>query len=190
MNKLLPCLIIVSLVLVGCTTSTKPASPLSFTYGVAKTGDFSFLPAAGVVTYSWRTDVPVAHVSEEFDADHYLNVIKAQIDAVLADKGYIEVQDEQAAFMYLDFGIATESAMGDDQIFESTQIATGIQVNEQTKEAGEKGSLYIAVFDAAGAFPRWRALAQGPTKNRINDPQEREELQTLIASMMDDLPSR
>ncbi|WP_234496257.1 DUF4136 domain-containing protein [Vibrio maritimus] len=187
MNKLLSSLLFASIALVGCTTSTTTNSPLNFSYGVAKTGDFSFLPQSGVVTYSWRSDSPVAHVSKEYDADYYLNVIKAQIDQVLASKGYVAVSDGHAATMHLDFGIATENAMNDEQIFESTQIATGIQGDSQK---GEKGSIYIAVFDSVGAFPRWRALAQGPTDQRVKDSEEREELKNLIGSMLDDLPPR
>lgn len=182
--------VIVSLALVGCTTTTKPTAPLNFSYGVAKTGDFSFLPQSGVVTYAWRSDIPVARVSTEFDADRYLVVIQQQIDEVLAEKGYVLVQDEQSATMYLDFGIATESAMADTQIFEQTQIATGIQASEQGSNHAEKGSLYIAVFDSVGAFPRWRGLAQGPTENNIEDPKEREELKLLISGMLKELPPR
>lgn len=182
-------LVLTSLALVGCTTTTKPAAPLNFSYGVAKTGDFGFLPQSGAVTYSWRANLPVARVSEDFDAEHYLSVIKAQIDEVLTSKGYIAVQDGQAATMHLDFGIATETAMDDEQIFASTQIKTGVQF-DATGQKSEKGSLYIAVFDSVGAFPRWRALAQGPTENRIDNPEEREELKNLIGAMLDDLPSR
>lgn len=189
MKYALMTLVLISLALVGCTTTTKPAAPLNFSYGVAKTGDFSFLPKVGVVTYSWRIDSPVAKVSEDFDAEHYLTVIKAKIDEVLTSKGYIAVQDGHAATMHLDFGIATERAMDDEQIFASTQIKTGVQF-DATGQKSEKGSLYIAVFDSVGAFPRWRALAQGPTENRINDPKEREELKNLIGAMLDDLPSR
>ncbi|GMQ48181.1 hypothetical protein [Vibrio sp. 10N] len=189
MKHVLTSFVIASLAMVGCTTSTKPVAPLNFAYGVAKTGDFGFLPQTGMVTYSWRTHSPVAKVSEDFDADHYLSVIKSQIDEVLASKGYLAVQDGHAASMHLDFGIATETAMNDEQIFESTQIKTGVQFESPTQN-GEKGSLYIAVFDSVGAFPRWRALAQGPTENRIDDPQEREELKNLIGAMLADLPPR
>ncbi|MCL9776882.1 DUF4136 domain-containing protein [Vibrio methylphosphonaticus] len=180
--------VVSSLLMMGCTTVTPP--PAHFSYGIATTGDFSFLPASKPNTYSWKSDAAVAHVSEEINAKEYISVIQSLIDQELSNKGFVKVAPSQSPQMWMEFGIATESKMTDDDIFASTQISTGIQVEAGPGENGEKGSLYIAAFAPLGDFPRWRVLAQGPTERRIDDPELRAEMEQIIGSMMKNVPTR
>ncbi|MFA0086958.1 hypothetical protein [Vibrio sp. 10N.261.51.F12] len=177
---------ITSLLLMGCTTVTPPQA--NFSYGIATTGDFSFLPASKPNTYSWKADAAVAHVPSKVDAREYIAVIQELIDNELSKKGFVRVLASQSPQMWMEFGIATESKMTDDEVFESTQISTGIQVDAKPGEKGEKGSVYIAAFAPIGDFPRWRVLAQGPTEQRIGDPSQRDEMEDIIASMMRNVP--
>lgn len=189
MTKKLSLLLIAGLALVGCTTTAISPQP-NLSYGIATTGDFSFLPAQGVATYAWRPDSAVARVSDNVDGEKYLKVIKHLIDNELASKGYIQVSSSQRPNMFMDFGIATESGMNDQEIFESTQISTGIKVDAEPGEEGEKGSVYVAAFAPVGDFPRWRVLAQGPTEGRIDDPNQQHEMERIITSMLNLIPSR
>ncbi len=182
-------LLIAVFALIGCTTTTTSPQP-NLSYGIATTGDFSFLPTQGAATYAWRPDSAVAKVSNGVDGEKYLKVIKAMIDKELANKGYIQIPPSQYPNMFMDFGIATESGMNDQEIFNSTQISTGIKLDAKPGEEGEKGSIYVAAFAPIGDFPRWRVLAQGPTTGRIDDPTQQQEMEKLIDAMLNLVPAR
>lgn len=187
MIKTLTFALAMTLSLTGCTTATT-APKVNYSYGIATTGDFSFLPNQAVSTYAWKKGPVVARVSSELDGDRYLAVIRSLIDNEMAQKGYIKIDASQSPSMLMDFGIATESKMNDQEIFKSTQISTGIQVAAAPGEKGEKGTIYVAAFAPNSDFPRWRVLAQGPTEQRVDDPQEHEEMQRIISLMLNTVP--
>ncbi|MCJ2376788.1 hypothetical protein LNL84_08060 [Vibrio sp. ZSDZ34] len=174
-------------ILAGCTTQTTAPS---YSYGVVTTGDFSFLARNHNYTYAWQPGEAVAKVPDTIDADVYRAAIRQAIDEVMRVKGYSLTHWETGPAMLIDFGIATESGMTDQEIFDKTQISTGIQVSAEPGERGEKGTLYVAVFDPIYELPRWRVLAQGPTESdNLSRPEDKKELQQIISSMLRPIPT-
>ncbi len=80
--------------------------------------------------------------------------------------------------------------MNDQEIFESTKYLPVLRCRQNLVRKGEKGSVYVAAFAPVGDFPRWRVLAQGPTERRIDEPSQQHEMEKIITSMLNLIPSR
>ncbi|WP_295899163.1 DUF4136 domain-containing protein [uncultured Vibrio sp.] len=175
----------------GCSTSVEKPRPMDF--GVVISGDSQQFQS--VSTFAWHDRSGTVIAKDKQRAQEASQLYHALVEQVMIDKGYRLVSRPLEADVLLAVAIAQQSEMTDSDIFVKTMLSTGILPVDEAGEAVEKGSLYVAAFSTKAALqdnrtqPMWRALAQRPLKDDVDEETRLSLATDLVKRMMNSIPT-
>lgn len=187
MLRFIPALIVAfSSVLVGCVQVEEPKP---YSYGVVQSGDFSLLESSAK-TYAWLPDTGLVY-SENSASDNRTtsHLFAEKIEQVLQEKGYRRVSSVGMADFLVAYGLASDEALNDDQVFKRTRLSTGIeQFSYDGENANQKGSFAVAMYTQNGSLPFWRGLVQGASNMKMSDEEIDARAYQVVSSVFSQLP--
>ncbi|CAM4107332.1 DUF4136 domain-containing protein [Vibrio neonatus] len=172
--------IVFALFLSACTTT--PQHNNNFAIGIVSSGDFQFIQS-GAKTYAWHPKSGQAYIDEDADKSSVQNMFNEAIGKSLAEKGYIRVPMSQQPHFIVGYGVAIESELSDDEIFNKTHLATGIPA-EDFGNSEQKGTIVIAMYSYPLMELRWRSLAQAGAEQERDTHQ----IKGYVDSMLKEMP--
>ncbi|PMG05587.1 hypothetical protein BCV00_02100 [Vibrio breoganii] len=173
-----------ALVLSACTTTTKPAN--NFAIGIVSSGDYQFI-RPGAKTYAWHPKSGVAYVDSGVSKKTLKHVFNEAIGKSLAEKGYQRVSLQQQPNFIVGYGVAVESALNDDELFDKTQLATGIPASDFS-DSEQKGTIFIAMYNYPLMELKWRALAQGASAPEMDPENSQDRIKSYVDTMLKEMP--
>ncbi|OBT15506.1 hypothetical protein A9264_13195 [Vibrio sp. UCD-FRSSP16_10] len=173
-----------AVVLSACTTTPPPAN--NFAIGIVTSGDYRFI-GPGTKTYAWHPRSGKAYVAEEMNEGNIRHVFNDAISQSLAEKGYIRVPLQQQPDFVIGYGVALESALNDDQLFDKIQLSTGIPASD-FNNSDEKGSIVIAMYTYPLLELKWHSLAQGGADPKHDPEKNKQKIKSYVDSMLKDMP--
>ncbi|GEM77948.1 DUF4136 domain-containing protein [Vibrio superstes] len=173
-----------ALVLSACTTTTKPAN--NFAIGIVSSGDFQLIQP-GAKTYAWHPKSGVAYVESGVSKKTLKHVFNEAISKSLEEKGYQRVSLKQQPNFIVGYGVAVESELNDDDLFDKTQLATGIPASD-FGNAEQKGTIFIAMYNYPLMELKWRALAQGAAAPELEPEKSEERIKSYVDTMLKEMP--
>ncbi len=147
---------VITILLSACTNSTQPNNHLTFS--IVSSGDFSFLPANSK-TYAWHPASGKIYLHADDNSHGAKRIFDQTIETILQEKGYVPVSLNQQPDFLVGYGLAVESQINDEQIFEKTHMSTGVPAQD-FDHSNEKGSLVITLYEPQRQQQRWQALGQ------------------------------
>nr|WP_202601766.1 hypothetical protein [Vibrio toranzoniae] len=88
------------------------------------------------------------------------------------------------------FGLAEESELNDESIFDAIKLSTGVPFYNDEGKLAEKGSLYIAFFVPNSEIVQWQALAQSGIQNDIEPSESKQRITGFIEMLFRRMPTR
>lgn len=181
--------------IVGCTT-VEPMPPRPYSYGLVQSGSFEFITPT-MKTFAWRPNTGKIFVNSEQSTASLSHLFSETIANVLVEKGYefVEVDElgnsGREADFYIGFGLASDEGLTDEQIFQKTQLSTGVaSFSVDGQLASHKGSVVIAMFAPNGTMPFWRGLSQRGTGLKIDEDQVEQRVNAMVNMMLNDVPDK
>ncbi|GAD79908.1 DUF4136 domain-containing protein [Vibrio ezurae] len=171
-----------TLLLSACTTTT-PQQSNNFAIGIVSSGDFQFIPS-GAKTYAWHPQSGQAYIDENADKASVQSMFNQAIGQSLAEKGYIRVPMSHQPNFIVGYGVAIESELSDDELFNKTHLATGIPAQD-FGDSDQKGTIVIAMYTYPLMELRWHSLAQAGAK----PSREVEHIKGYVDSILKEMPS-
>ncbi|MFP7711037.1 DUF4136 domain-containing protein [Vibrio cyclitrophicus] len=179
-------LALITIGLVACTTQEIPPT---HSYGVVTSGDFDFMKH-GVVTYSWHPESEKVYLSKKYDKTMVTDLIRDVIRDQLAAKGYQLRQDGGVGDVVVGFGLAEESVLNDDSIFNAIKLSTGVPFYDGDGKLAEKGSLYVVFFVPNSEVVQWQALAQSGIQSDLEPNESKQRITGFIEMLFRHMPQR
>ncbi len=180
--------VLCSLLLAGCVTSTNNA-PTTNNLSLLTTGDLSFL-TSNTRYFAIHPAISKAYVTDDIDSTKLMSQFETAITEQMVNKGYQQVSYTQSPDVLIGFGIATESQLSDERILSKVGLSAGLIMEGVDTTKYEKGSVVIALFAPNQQLPRWKALAQGLTKQDRSNDIKQERINRVIRSMLKSVPSK
>lgn len=122
---------------IGLTACTTQEIPPTHNYGVVTSGDFEFMEH-GVMTYSWHPESEQVYLSQKYDETVVTDLVRDAIEDQLATKGYQLSQNGAVGDVVIGFGLAEESELNDDSIFDAIKLSTGCHFMMVTERSPRK----------------------------------------------------
>lgn len=173
-----------ALVLSACTTTTKPTN--NFSIGLVTSGDYQFI-RSGAKTYAWHPDSGKTYVDKDVSKKTIRHVFNDAISQSLAEKGYMRVSLKQQPDFIVGYGVAVESALNDQDLYEKTQLSTGIPASD-FNGSEEKGTIYIAMYNYPLMELKWKSLAQGASAPELDPEKNEDRIKTYVDRMLKEMP--
>ncbi|MGF1697258.1 DUF4136 domain-containing protein [Vibrio kyushuensis] len=179
-----------AILLAGCTTSVEPQRPMDF--GVVISGDSQRFQS--VSTFAWHERSGTVLVKDKAQAQKASQLYHSLVEQQMLEKGYRLVSQPMEANVLLVVAIAQQSMVSDSDIFAKTLLSTGIITVDEDGDTVEKGSLYLAAFpndaieQAVIEQPIWKALAQRPMKEGVDEATRQALASDLVKRMMSSIP--
>ncbi len=176
--------------LAACVTSQTPVSPPATSKLTSViSGDLAPL-SVGKGRYAWHPSLFVAHVADGENEDAVLWAARQAIVEVMADKGYEQVDLNEAPDFLLGFGVAMASKMDDETILKHVGLSAGLSDSGVDQARFEKGSVLVALFrPLTPSEPFWRHLAQGWADNQRNEAEAKARFSRVIETMLAPIPA-
>ncbi|WP_164683987.1 DUF4136 domain-containing protein [Vibrio maerlii] len=171
--------------LIGCT---QQATLPSVQYAVAQSGDVQFLKQ-GLKHYAFAPKTGTAFTRDSQLGEQASQVFSQHIEDVLTEKGYVRVDNPASAQFIVAFGLASSDALDDEQIFQRTQLDTGVtQFPIDGELTRDKGTFAVAFYTPKNALPFWRALAQAATDGDASNTEWQERTKQIVGSVFNQVP--
>lgn len=110
-------------------------------------------------------------------------MVRNAIEDQLSARGYSSEQGSGISDVVVGFGLAEESELNDNSIFDAVQLSTGVPFYDGDGKIAEKGSLYIAFFVPNSQVVQWQALAQSGIQPDL-EPSESKQRITGFVEML------
>ncbi|MFA0229261.1 DUF4136 domain-containing protein, partial [Vibrio sp. 10N.261.45.A7] len=107
----------------------------------------------------------------------------------LSIKGY-QLKQEGVGDVVVGFGLAEESELNDESIFDAIQLSTGVPFYDGEGKVAEKGSLYIAFFVPNSQVVQWQALAQSGIQPDLEPSESKKRITGFIEMLFRRMPER
>ena len=88
------------------------------------------------------------------------------------------------------FGLAEESELNDNSIFDAVQLYTGVPLYDGKGKLAEKGSLYIVFSVPNSEVIRWRALAQSGIQPKLGTGESKKRISGFVEMLFRHMPQR
>ncbi|WP_017631815.1 DUF4136 domain-containing protein [Vibrio sp. 624788] len=178
-----------ALIAIGLTACTTQEMPPTHNYGVVTSGDFEFMEH-GVTTYSWHPESEQVYLSQKYDETVVTDLVRDAIEVQLATKGYQLNQNGAVGDVVVGFGLAEESELNDDSIFDAIKLSTGVLFYDGDGKVAEKGSLYIAFFVPNSQVVQWQALAQSGIQPDLEPSESKQHITGFVEMLFRRMPER
>jgi len=176
---------ILMLVLAGCTT-TEYAKITPVTKIV--TGDLTNFPQQH--TFAWYPSHSKTFLPDSANKALFTEYTKDAITQIMQDKGYTLVPEPQQADFLVGYGLAIESELSDEEIFDKVGNTVGLVLNHLDPTKFQKGSALIAFYQPLTLQPQWQVLAQGIAKNKASAQARKDNIFAVMHSMLNQVPAR
>jgi len=183
-KQLIP--LILMFILAGCTT-TEYSNSNRLTKIV--TGDLTHFPQQNS-TFAWYPNHSKTYLPDSANKVLFTRYTTNAITRIMQDKGYTLVDDIQQADFIIGYGLAIESELSDDEIFDKVGTTVGLSLNHLDPEQFQKGSAFIAFYQPQTLQPEWQVLAQGIAKNNTSEQARKHSIYAVMLSMLNQVPSR
>ena len=180
---------LLALMMVGLTACTTQEQPAVHDYGVVTSGDFEFMKN-GVTTYSWHPRSEQVYLSQKYDETVVTDMVRVAIEDQLSAKGYSLEQGGGIGDVVVGFGLAEESELNDNSIFDAVQLSTGVPFYDGKGKLAEKGSLYIVFSVPNSEVIQWRALAQSGIQPKLEAGESKQRISGFVEMLFRHMPQR
>ena len=174
---------------VGLTASTTQEQPTVHDYGVVTSGDFEFMKD-GVKTYSLHPRSEQVYLSQKYDETVETDMVRNAIEDQLSARGYSLEQGSGISDVVVGFGLAEESELNDNSIFDAVQLSTGVPLYDGKGKLAEKGSLYIVFSVPNSEVIRWRVLAQSGIQPKLGTGESKKRISGFVEMLFRHMPQR
>lgn len=154
-------------------------------YGTIVTGDPVFF--SGSRTYAWDPVMVQAFLYSEELETQALGWYLSAIESELNQKGYRLVSLPNADF-FVGVGIAQESQLSDEFIYDKTKLSTGVNNFNTEGTVVEKGSIFITFSLPSSSRPAWKILTQLGLSHQSTQTQRTDLAKERIAMMLRAVP--
>lgn len=169
----------ISLLCAGCVT--EPPAPEPDRVSIIATGDAAAATRA-VETFGWAPGATVVGDLNGLDPAALDDMVRSEIRRVIEARGYrIAVEaDRQIAF-----AIGVTDAADDAELARIFGMSPGL-----VGDAGQYGTLLIAILDPRTGSPLYRAGAQVMARPELSEAQRRERISRAVESLLAPLGPR
>ncbi len=181
--------VLVTLMSIGLTACTTQEQLPVHDYGVVTSGDFEFMKN-GVTTYSWLPQSEQVYLSKKYNKTVVTDMVRDAIEEQLTEKGYRLEQGGGVGDVVVGFGLAEESELNDNSIFDAVQLSTGVPFYDRKGKLAEKGSLYIVFSVPNSQVIQWRALAQTGIQADLEASESKERISGFVGMLFRQMPER
>jgi hypothetical protein len=178
-----------TLMSIGLTACTTQEQLPVHDYGVVTSGDFEFMKN-GVTTYSWHPQSEQVYLSKKYNETVVTDMVRDAIEEQLTEKGYRLEQGGGVGDVVVGFGLAEESELNDNSIFDAVQLSTGVPFYDGKGKLAEKGSLYIVFSVPNSQVIQWRALAQTGIQADLEASESKERISGFVEMLFRQMPER
>lgn len=178
-----------TLMSIGLTACTTQQQLPVHDYGVVTSGDFEFMKN-GVTTYSWHPQSEQVYLSKKYNETVVTDMVRDAIEEQLTEKGYRLEQGGGVGDVVVGFGLAEESELNDNSIFDAVQLSTGVPFYDRKGKLAEKGSLYIVFSVPNSQVIQWRALAQTGIQADLEASESKERISGFVEMLFRQMPER
>lgn len=154
-------------------------------YGVIVVGVPTYF--SHVKTFTWHPIAAKAFLDANHNNHNALDVYKKAIENNMVGKGYTYLDDLHADVV-VSFGLAQESQLSDDILYQGTALSTGVETFYYDDKQAEKGSVYIVFFGRNLQVPSWKVLAQGAMLPKMTLDETRIRAEEVVAMMLRRVP--
>ncbi|WP_135455176.1 DUF4136 domain-containing protein [Vibrio echinoideorum] len=179
---------LLALLAMGLAACTTQELATTHNYGVVTSGDFDFMKH-GVVTYSWHPESEKVYLSQKYDKTVVTDLVRDVIQQQLSTKGY-QLKQDGVGDVVVGFGLAEESVLNDDSIFDAIKLSTGVPFYDGDGKLAEKGSLYIAFFVPNSEIVQWQALAQSGIQADLEPNESKQRIAGFVEMLFRRMPER
>ncbi len=172
------------LLLAGCVTTTGHNHP---TINKVITGDLAIFSSPNK-RFAMYPSVNASYLGRGESSERAINNTKSSIVQIMAEKGYTPVSINDNPDFIIGFGLGVESKITDDEIFDKAGMVVGLSTEGINQKKFQKGTALVAVFSPGNKEPRWRVLAQGMSHMKKSDGARKENIHTLLTSMLSPIP--
>jgi hypothetical protein len=184
--------LLVAILLAGCTTSEYPQ-----TNGYNKvnqltkveTGDLTQF-AQQKSTFAWYPGRGKTFLPETSNKALFARYTETSIIQIMQDKGYSFTSNVQQADFLIGYGLAVESELSDEQIFNKVGSNLGLSMSHLDPDKFQKGSALIAFYNQHTFQTEWQVLAQGIAKVGQSQQNRKEKIEAVMFSMLNHVPTR
>ena len=117
-------------------------------------------------------------------------MVRDAIEEQLTEKGYRLEQGGGVGDVVVGFGLAEESELNDNSIFDAVQLSTGVPFYDGKGKLSEKGSLYIVFSVPNSQVIQWRALAQTGIQADLEASESKERISGFVEMLFRQMPER
>ena len=181
--------VLVSLMIIGLTACTSQEQLPVHDYGVVTSGDFEFMKN-GVTTYSWHPQSEQVYLFKKYNETVVTDMVRDAIEEQLTEKGYRLKQGWGVGDVVVGFGLAEESELNDNSIFDADQLSTGVPFYDGRDKLVEKGSIYIVFSVPNSQVIQWRALAQTGIQTDLEASESKERISGFVEMLFRQMPER
>ncbi|MGI9887444.1 DUF4136 domain-containing protein [Vibrio chagasii] len=181
--------VLMTLMSIGLTACTTQEQLPVHDYGVVTSGDFEFMKN-GVTTYSWHPQSEQVYLSKRYNETVVTDMVRDTIEEQLTEKGYCLEQGGGVGDVVVGFGLAEESELNDNSIFDAVQLSTGVPFYDGKGKLAEKGSLYIVFSVPNSQVIQWRALAQTGIQADLEASESKERISGFVEMLFRQMPKR
>ncbi|MFV8461801.1 DUF4136 domain-containing protein [Vibrio campbellii] len=181
--------VLMTLMSIGLTACTTQEQLPVHDYGVVTSGDFEFMKN-GVTTYSWHPQSEQVYLSKKYNEIVVTDMVRDAIEEQLTEKGYRLEQGGGVGDVVVGFGLAEESELNDNSIFDAVQLSTGVPFYDGKGKLAEKGSLYIVFSVPNSQVIQWRALAQTGIQADLEASESKERISGFVEMLFRQMPER
>jgi len=177
---------ILMFVLAGCTTTEYvKITPLT----KIVTGELTNF-AQQQNTFAWYPSHSKTFLPDSANKKLFTEYTQGAITKIMQDKGYTLVDEPQQADFLIGYGLAIESELSDEEIFDKVGNTVGLVLNHLDPTKFQKGSALIAFYQPQTLLPQWQVLAQGIAKNKVSNQEREKNIYAVMYSMLNKVPAR
>ncbi|GIC78230.1 DUF4136 domain-containing protein [Moritella sp. F3] len=185
-------LLAMAILLVGCTTSEYP--PTNGYNSVnqltkVETGDLAQF-AQQKMTFAWYPGRGKTFLPENSNKALFSNYTETAITQIMQDKGYTFTNNVQQADFLIGYGLAVESELSDEQIFNKVGSNLGLSMSHLDPDEFQKGSAIIAFYNPQTFQTEWQVLAQGIAKIEQSQQARKDKITAVMLSMLNHVPAK
>ncbi|PKH07017.1 DUF4136 domain-containing protein [Moritella sp. Urea-trap-13] len=183
--------LLVAILLVGCTTAEYP-----ITSGYNKINQLTKVETGDLtqfgqqkLTFAWYPGRGKTFLPADSNSALLTDYTENAITKIMQDKGYIFTYNVQQADFLIGYGLAVESELSDDQIFNKVGSNLGLSMSHLDPDKFQKGSALIAFYNPQTFQTEWQVLAQGIAKVGLSQQARKDKIAAVMFSMLNHVPA-
>ncbi len=170
--------------LMGCTT-TEYTNNKQMTK--IETGSLTEL-SSEQKRFAWYPNPKKAFLPANVNRDRVISYTEDAITQILQEKGYTLVPIDQKPDFLVGYGLALESQLSDEEIFEKVGMVVGLSIDGMDKDKFQKGSALVAIYQPNDKDPQWQVLAQGFADTTKTKQSRKDNIYAVMMSMLSTVP--